>query len=224
MSTPSPFKTRDEHPGTGVRRRTVVKTAAWSVPVIAAAVAAPLASASTATPACPSCIKAGLPLIGGAAAGAWTSQALVAGNRAVIAFGGSFGLDATACGITWQNIFQPFFTYVVTQATLTMSDGNTYTSDLGLGAGAGNTSTVGSFTSGFSFSNVLLPNGGAILGVGGYPVVPKTLTVNVTTTLQYGLGLSLECPMTLIWNLNALATGAVVFGIGTVNFSGIATV
>ena len=207
----------------GPTRRTLVKSAAWSVPVIAASVAVPVAAA-TGTPDCPSCIKAGIPLVGGLGSGAWTSQAVVAGNRAAIALGGAFGLDATACGITWENVFQPAFTFIITQATLTMSDGNTYNSSLGLGGGAGNTSTVGAFASGFLFTNVFLPNGGAVLGIGSYPVVPSTLTVHVTTTLQYGLGLSIECPMTLVWNLNALATGGVAFGIGTVNFSGIATV
>lgn len=214
----------DRRQADGFKRRTVVKGAAWSIPVIAAAVALPGASASTQTPECPTCIKAGLPVVGGLVTGAWSSQAVVAGNRAVITLGGAFGLDATACGITWENIFQPVFTFVITQATLTMSDGKSYNSNIGLGGGVGNTSTVGGFTSAFVFSNVFLPNGAAIAGVGGYPVVPSTLTVNVTTTLQFGLGLSLECPMTLVWNLNGVATGAVAFGIGTVNFSGVATV
>ncbi|MDR6868380.1 hypothetical protein J2Y69_002996 [Microbacterium resistens] len=207
---------------TGVSRRSIMKTAAWAVPVVAAATAAPMASAST--PLCPTCIKAGLPIIGGAIAGAWTSQAIVAGNRGAIAMPNVFGLDGTSCGIDFQNIFQPAFTFVVTQATLTMSDGNSYNSSVGLGVGAGNISTVGAFPAAFLFTNVLLPNGGSIGGIPPYPVVPQTLTVTVTTTLQYGVGLSLECPMTLSWNLHALATGAVVFGAGTVNFSGTATV
>lgn len=43
--------TADPQDKTGISRRTVVKGAAWSVPVIAAAVATPLAAASTAGPA-----------------------------------------------------------------------------------------------------------------------------------------------------------------------------
>jgi len=210
-------------PAHQVTRRSVARSAVWATPVIAAAVAAPAAAASV-TPTCPTCIKAGIPLVGGLASGAWTSQALVAGNKGTIALGGAFGLDATQCGITWQNIFQPAFTFVVTQATLTMSDGRTYNSGVGAGVGAGNTSTVGVFPSAFVFTNVSLPNGGAVVGIGSYPVVPKTLSVNVTLSLQYGLGLTLQCPYTLTWNLNGVATGGVAFGIGTVNFSGVATV
>jgi hypothetical protein len=204
-----------------VDRRAVVKGAAWSVPVMAAAVAMPLASAST--PACPSCIRAGFPIIGGIVAGAWTSQAIVAGNKGTIAFPSIFGLDATQCGISFQNIFQPAFTYIVTQATLTMSDGNTYNSAVGLGVGAGNISTVGAMPGGFVFTNVSLPNGGAVVGIGSYKDVPTKLTVIVRVTLQYGLGLTLECPMVLTWDLHGLATGLVAFGAGTVNFSGTAT-
>ncbi|MDR6868023.1 hypothetical protein J2Y69_002631 [Microbacterium resistens] len=212
----------DAAPKKEISRRSVVKTAAWSLPVVAAAAAAPMASAST--PACPTCIKAGLPIIGGVIGGVWTLQAGVLGNRGIIAMPNLFGLDATACGISWQNIFQPAFTFVVTSATLTMSDGNSYTSSVGLGVGAGNISTVGAFPSAFVFNNVYLPNGGSIAGIPPYPVVPETLTVTVTTTLQYGIGLSIECPVTLTWNLNGLATGLVLFGAGTVNFTGTATV
>lgn len=205
-----------------VGRRAVVKGAAWSMPVIAAASAMPLATASA--PACPTCIKAGFPLVGGVVSGAWTSVALVAGNKGTIAFPSIFGLDATACGISWTNIFQPAFTYVVTQATLRMSDGKTYNSTVGLAAGAGNVSTVGAMPGAFVFNNVSLPNGGSVAGIPPYPVVPTTLTVTVTTTLQYGLGLSIQCPTTLVWNLHGLATGLVLLGTGSVNFTGTATV
>jgi hypothetical protein len=205
-----------------VDRRTIVKGAAWSIPVVAAAAAMPLASAST--PACPTCIKAGFPIVGGIISGAWTSQAVVLGNTGTIAFPSIFGLDATQCGISFTNIFQPAFTYIVTRATLTMSDGKTYNSAVGLGAGAGNISTVGAMPGAFVFTNVSLPNGGAVAGIPPYPVVPKTLTVTVTTTLQYGIGLSIQCPMTLVWDLHGLATGLVFLGAGTVNFTGTATV
>ncbi|MFJ4164361.1 hypothetical protein ACIPY5_02305 [Microbacterium sp. NPDC089698] len=208
------------HPG--IDRRTVVKGAAWSIPVVAAAAAMPLASAST--PACPTCIKAGFPIVGGIISGAWTSQAVVVGNKGTIAFPSIFGLDATQCGISFTNIFQPAFTYIVTQATLTMSDGKTYNSAVGLGAGAGNISTVGAMPGAFVFTNVSLPNGGAIGGLGNYTDVPTKLTVTVQTTLQYGIGLSIQCPMVLTWNLHGLATGLVAFGAGTVNFTGTATV
>ncbi|MDR6867861.1 hypothetical protein J2Y69_002469 [Microbacterium resistens] len=205
-----------------VSRRTIVKSAAWAVPVVAAASAMPMAAAST--PACPSCIKAGLPVVGGIIGGLWTLQAAVAGNRGIIGMPNMFGLDATGCGIDFQNIFQPAFTFVITQATLTMSDNRTYNSTVGLGVGGGNISTVGAFPAGFVFNNVLLPSGGSIGGIPPYPVAPRTLTVTVRTTLQYGIGLSIECPMTLTWNLNGVATGLVLLGTGSVNFSGTATV
>lgn len=205
-----------------MHRRTIVKGAAWSIPIVAAAAATPLAAASV--PACPTCIKAGLPLVGGIVSGAWTSQAVVLGNKGTIAFPSIFGLDATQCGISWTNFFQPVFTYVVTQAILTMSDGKTYNSLAGLGAGAGNISTVGAMPGAFVFTNVSLPNGGSVAGIPPYPVVPKTLTVTVQTTLQYGVGLSLQCPMTLVWDLHGLATGLVFLGAGTINFTGTATV
>lgn len=211
-----------ENMNKGIERRSVLKGAAWSVPALAAAVAVPAASATT--PTCPTCLKPAT-LLGGA----WTSQAIVAGNRGRIALVNVFGISGLDCGITWTNIFQPAYTYLITSATLEMSDGNTYASDAGLGAGVGNISTIGAFPGIFSFPDVLLPNGGAIGGLGNYPTVPSRLTVSINVTLQWGLGAHILCPITLSWGLAGVATGLVANvpfgpnGVGTVNFTGVAS-
>lgn len=189
-------------------RRAVTKSAAWAAPVILAAVAAPAASASP-VPVCPTCFRAG-------PVGAYTSQALVVGNRGTIAFGSIFNIDSTLCDLS---LFSPTYSILTTSATLTMSDGRTYTQTLNLGAGQGSFGAVSGVGEALVFSNVLIPDGGSIFS----PAVVRPVKICISFIfILEGLPflIKIECPQTLCWSMNSLATGIVVGGLGTVNYSG----
>jgi hypothetical protein len=192
----------------GPSRRAVTKSAAWATPLIMAAVAAPTASASP-VPACPNCFKPG-------SIGVTTMQSLVVGNRGPLAFTTFVNIDATGCDLS---LFSPTYTVLATSATLTMTNGTTYTQAVGLGAGQGTFGQVSAINLSFLFNNIFFPNGAAFLG--SYPVMPKKLCVNFTFILE-GLPylVKIECPQTLCWNINTVATGGVLFGAGTLNFTG----
>ncbi|MFJ3958966.1 hypothetical protein [Arthrobacter sp. NPDC090010] len=199
-----------------VERRRVLRGAAWATPVVAAAVAAPAAVASG-TPTCPTCLKAGT-LLGGVT----TSQAIVAGNTGALAFAGVFGLDSSNCDLS---LFQPLYTSVVTSATLTMSDGSTHTGT-GLGTATGTFGQIGALPGTWLFSGIHFPSGAYILN--SNPVRPTSITATVNVIL-IGLPslIQITCPVTLTWNLNLFAVGAVTApilgGAGTLNYTGTAT-
>ncbi len=193
----------------GVDRRVILKGAAWSAPVIALAVAAPGAAASQ--PVCPTCLTAGV--LGGI-----TTQAVVVGNKGALLFGGALGLDSRDCDLT---LFKPLYTSVITTATLTMSDGSTHVGT-GLGTGTGTFGQLGALPGSFLFSNISFPNG--VYVANSNPVHPTSITI----TAQIGLiglpGLiTITCPVTLTWNLDVFGVGTVIFGAGTINYTGTAT-
>lgn len=205
-----------EEKKSGIDRRTMLKGTAWSVPVLAAAIATPLAAAST-TPTCPTCLQPGV-LLGGVT----TSQALVVGNQGALAFAGVFGLDSTGCDL---GLFQPAYTSLVTSATLTMSDGSTY-AGTGLGSGTGTFGQIGVLPGTWLFSGITFPSGTYILG--SNPVRPTQISATVNVILV-GLPslITITCPVTLTWNLDVFATGVVtpafLGGTGTLNYTGTAT-
>lgn len=206
--------TENPHDARRITRRSVARGAAWTLPVVALAAAAPSASAST--PACPTCLKAGV-------LGAITTQAVVAGNKGALLFAGALGLDSTNCQL---NLFKPLYTSIVTSATLTMSDGSTHTGT-GLGSGTGTFGQLGALPGGFLFSNITFPSGTYILT--SNPVHPTKISANVTVVL-IGLPslIEIQCPVTLTWTLDVLGVGVVtpafLGGTGTINFSGTAHV
>lgn len=190
-----------------IGRRTVIKGAAWTVPAIAAAVAMPLAAAShEGQPHCPGCLK---PFIG-----AFTLSGVATDSRATLALANPLVLDATDCGSIIGGVFQlqPAFTYVVRSAVLKMSDNSTYSSAVGLAPGAGAMGAVGAMPAAFAFTNVLVdtdPNrGGAFGELLGLPprIMPSSLTVQIDVTYQWGLGASLLCPVTLVYDLSSAVT------------------
>lgn len=199
----------------GIDRRTILKGAAWSAPVLAAAVAAPIAAAST--PVCPPCLKAGV--IGGAL----TSQSVVVGNKGSLLFAGAFGLDSRGCNV---NLFQPLYTSIVTSATLTMSDGSTH-AGTGLGTATGTFGQLGALPGSFQFSNITFPSGTYLAN--SNPVRPTKIQIKATIVL---IGIpslvQIKCPVTLEWNLNVFGVGVVtpafLGGTGTINFTGTASV
>lgn len=197
---------------TGVDRRTILKGAAWSAPVVALAVATPIAAASG--PTCPPQLKAGV--LGGI-----TTQAVVAGNKGALAFAGALGLDATGVDLS---LFQPAYTTIVTSATLTMSDGSTH-SGTGLGVGAGTLGQIGALPGTLLFSNISFPNG--TYAFNSNPVRPTSLTVTAEVLL-IGLPslLEIRCPVTLTWSFSVWGAGVVsafLGGSGTINYTGTAT-
>lgn len=200
--------------GQGTDRRTVVKGAAWSVPVLAAALSVPAASASTTPePACPGCLNPGFGLMELAGA--------AVNSRATLALANPVVLDATNCGSIIGNIFdfKPAFTFVVTKATLTMSDGGTYNSTIGLAPGVGVLGAVGAMPGIFAFNNVVLDANSFRTGVPRN--TPQTLSVTIKTTFKWGLGAEIICENTLVWNLRGLvAIGLLAGGIGAASYTG----
>ncbi|MDF2989698.1 MAG: hypothetical protein K0S37_212 [Microbacterium sp.] len=198
---------------TGVDRRTILKGAAWSAPVVALAVASPIAAASG--PTCPPELKAGV--LGGI-----TTQAVVVGNKGALAFVGALGLDASGVDLS---LFQPAYTTIVTSATLTMSDGTTHTGT-GLSAGAGTLGQIGALPGTLLFNNITFPSGTYVLN--SNPVRPVSLTVTAEVIL-IGLPTLLEirCPVTLSWTFSVWGVGVVTSsflgGAGTINYTGTAT-
>ncbi|NQX11952.1 hypothetical protein HQQ80_09980 [Microbacteriaceae bacterium VKM Ac-2855] len=190
-------------------RRTLIKGAAWTVPAVVAASAAPAAAAST--PVCPTCLKPGV-------LGAVTTEAVVLGNKAALVFAGALGLDSTSCDLT---LFRPLYTSVVTSATLTMSDSTTHVGT-GLGTGTGTFGQIGTLPGAFLFSDIDFPNG--VYLANSNPVRPTKITVTLNVILVGLPGLiSITCPVTLSWDLNVFGVGTVIFGAGTVVYAGTAT-
>ncbi len=199
-------------------RRKVAKGVAWSLPVVAAAVAAPAASASSVTPpACPGCFEPGvIPL-------PFTSQVIVSNKSGTLAIVSALNVDSSGCDVS---LFQPVYTAIMTSATLTMSDGTTYNSTAGLGTGVGTFGSISAFNMNAIFTGLNFPVGGSI--VSGYPVVPAKLCVKFTMVLV-GLPslIQVQCPVTLCWDIRTTATGIVApvpflnSGAGTLNFTGL---
>lgn len=195
---------------TSVERRTIIKGAAWSVPIVATALAAP-ALAGSSGPVCPTCVKPGV-------LGAITTQAVVLGGKGALLFAGALGLDSRDCDLS---LFQPLYTSIVTSATLTMSDGSTHVG-AGLGSGTGTFGQLGALPGSFLFSNISFANG--VYLANSNPVRPTKITITATMVL-IGLPslITINCPVTLTWNLDVFGIGTVIFGAGTINYTGTAT-
>ena len=200
----------------GPGRRTISRNVAWAAPAILVASAAPAEAASTTPPPCPTCLTPG-------SAGAFTFQATTtSANKAALVGDITANIDARLCGI---GIFKPAYTIVGTGATLTMSDGKTYTSPLSVTAGAGTLGQVSAFTSPVTFNGVNLPSGTYTLL--GAPVRPVSMTVSFTAIfVRIALPpIQISCSYNLSYKVNiGAATGVIspkwLGGLGTVNFSG----
>jgi hypothetical protein len=207
-----------------IDRRVVLKGAAWSVPVLAAAVATPMAAASVTPPTCPTCFTTGD--VAAIVPGLNIAATIVAGNKGLVNLTGVFGVNApSSCNL---NLFQPVYTSIVTSATLTMSDGNSYGARLnGLGTATGTFGEIGALGGSFFFDDVAFPNGVYALNSG--PVHPLSIAIHVTIAL---IGLpnlvTINCPVTLHYDLsNMWAVGTVLtvpivgpVGAGTVAWLG----
>ncbi|MDR6865844.1 hypothetical protein J2Y69_000429 [Microbacterium resistens] len=180
--------TNSESLGTpnGVRRRTVLKGAAWSMPVVAAAVALPNAAASTDC-ACfvPSTLGQGVSF----------GVTELTGGQGKVVYNSGFGIDGTQCAHTSQ-------TYQVTvlSTTLTMSDGQGYTGTIISGGTTNNSFAFshGAVPVNLRFDGVHFPDGNYSSFGGNVPVSPQSLTVvaqfdwdgkQCTKTLNYAFSL-----------------------------------
>lgn len=195
----------------GIDRRTVAKGAAWSLPVLAAAVAAPHAAASVVPPECPECFTAG------GLDTPFTAQAVVLGNEGAMTLATTLNVSTESCADL--SLFQPAYTAVMTGATLTMSDGNVYNTTLGLGTGVGTFGTISAFAFAGEFLGVDMPNGGSL---GNYNPRPTQLCVEFEM-IVVGLPslIEIRCPVTICWDITCLGTGAVLLGAGTINYTGL---
>ncbi|MCO1339147.1 hypothetical protein BJH93_09625 [Kocuria polaris] len=195
----------------GIDRRTITKGAAWSLPVLAAAVAAPHAAASVEPPVCPECFTAGI-------GAAFTAQAVVLNNKGALTITTALNVSTESCADL--SLFQPAYTAIMTNATLTMKDGSVHTSTAGLGTGVGTFGAISAFNYNGLFTGVNYPND-ALPPYG--PNAPARLCVDFTMVVV-GLPslLELRCPVTICWNVtNMVSLGTVILGAGTVNHTGI---
>ncbi|MCO1340226.1 hypothetical protein BJH93_15235 [Kocuria polaris] len=179
--------------------------------MLAAAVAAPHASASVEPPVCPECFTAGI-------GGAFTAQAVVLNNSGVLTITSALNVSTETCADL--SLFQPAYTAIMTSATLTMTDGSVHTSTVGLGTGVGSFGAVSAFNYNGVFTGINYPND-AIPPYG--PTAPARLCVDFTMVVV-GLPslIEIQCPVTICWNVTGmLSTGTVILGAGTVNHTGV---
>lgn len=168
----------------GVTRRRLAKGAAWSIPALAVASAAPANAASP--PPCPNCAAPG--------PGTWTgtrNQTLNIGAFTLVA-----GINFSACS---QSLFQPAVAFTSLSMRMTFDNGfTTVPSPLGVSAGVGIIPGIAAINATLPF--VTLPD----------PAMQfRRLCVDYTMT-YVGLGFSINCPQTLCWNI----TGNLVYVLG----------
>ena len=190
-----------------VRRRTVLKGAAWSVPVVAAAVATPLASASTSNPGC-GCLHLG-------SLGAFTAQAVTLLNFGTVTGSMVFNLDSSACG---TGFFKPAYTILGIGGSISFSDGSSDNFTVGATTGAGTIGQISAFTSTFSVVGPIpMPND----AVPPYtPKVPTSLCFTFTAIFVPLIGIQIECNYQLCYSItNPSSLGTIILGTGTVNWS-----
>ncbi|NNG39641.1 hypothetical protein HJ588_10200 [Flexivirga sp. ID2601S] len=161
-----------------IGRRTIAKGAAWSVPVVALGAGAAQAAASP--PVCPT--NCAQPVVSAATLSTGLGNPATGSNRAALSLtAGAFYANFLACdggGLFQASIF------TVTSATLTMSDGSTYTTTSGLPVGVAAASQSALATVGLSFQNVFFPNGNLLSGVLNPPVRPSRICFTYTVVLN----------------------------------------
>lgn len=189
-----------------VPRRTIARGALWAAPTLGllAASSAPALALS------PSCQNCSTPLAGGGA-----STAVVTGNRGALAIAGAFTAQLTGCtGLVAGGVVTTH------QATLTMSDGNVYTTTANLGVGP-HVAGVAALGSGISFPNVRFPNGtyASAAGVGSLPVRPRSLCFSLSIPIRIG-GTVNDCSQTVCFAPSFLNAnlGLIALGSGTVTY------
>lgn len=192
-----------------IDRRRVVKGAAWSVPVVAAAASAPNAAASPVVdPECVDCFQPGL-------ISAAVQNATVSNQTATVIWASALTVSALSCA----SLFQPGWLITTNSATLEWDTGYISTATLG-----GTTVGVGAITSVaipgiFTFTAPGFVPGGSLLGA--YPGPrPTKLSVNVGFGLRFGIGagiVDIDCNQTIEWDITTLTVTGLVAPIPFVN-------
>ncbi|GGB18225.1 hypothetical protein GCM10011492_05080 [Flexivirga endophytica] len=182
-----------------VDRRTIAKGAAWTLPVIATAAAAPAASAST-NPTCPQC---GVPILNVVTATAGVKKNV---GDLVIPVGAFVANLAGCTGLINASVL------TANSATLTMkySNGSTksYTTTNGLSVGVSATVATVLAEAALTFTGVDFPRGSFL----NPPVQPSSVSFDVVILLEI-LGKRLECPQTITFNFD-LSVGGYAVGPG----------
>lgn len=179
-----------------ITRRTVAKGAAWTLPVVSLAAAAPAHAASPPVPPdCSTCFSAGYAVLGQLAT-TWELGSVAGG----VAFTLTAGLKNTCSNVA--------FAFVgLTGATMTFREGGSATVPLSPNAGAG---VLGQTLTAFVGTGTLLPSGSYF----GKTIDTVCFPIQITVTIG---GKQSTCPKTtLCWKLNNL--GLLTPKISLVNF------
>ncbi|MFB7843209.1 hypothetical protein [Microbacterium sp. NPDC056052] len=191
-----------------VARRTVLKGAAWSVPVVAAAAAMPVSAASVTNPGC-GCLQTG-------ALGAFTAQAVTLLNLGTVTGTLAFNLDSSACD---TGFFKPAYTILGLGGSISFSDGTTNQFTIGGTTGAGTIGQISAFDSTFSvLGQINMPND---LIPPYTPKVPTKVCFNFTAIFIPLLPIpQIECSYQLCFDITSPSSlGTIVLGTGTVNWT-----
>ncbi|MFB7842603.1 hypothetical protein [Microbacterium sp. NPDC056052] len=191
-----------------VKRRTVLKGAAWSAPVVAAAAAMPVSAASVTNPGC-GCLQVG-------SLGAFTAQAVTVLNLGTVTGTMAYNLDSTGCD---TGFFKPAYTIVGVGGTISFSDGTSNQFTVGATTGAGTIGQISAFDSTFSVIGQINMPDDAIPPYS--PKVPTRVCFTFTAIFIPILPLpQIECTYQLCYDITSPSSlGTIILGTGTVNWS-----
>lgn len=190
-------------------RRSVVIGAAWAPPVIAAAVAVPIAPASTIPLTCPWGVRPAVQAIPQVC----TSLPVLGTIGQILLNAGTVRVDTSALiPLVYGTTAMTSVSY-----TLTMSSGTTHMA-VGVESLPITIGTVADLPAG-TFRDIRFPNG--TYTAAASPQRPTHLTATVTIEFTPTDGSApISCPYVLSWALTTVATGTVVFGAGTLTYDG----
>jgi hypothetical protein len=193
----------------GPSRRQIAKGAAWAVPAVSVAAAAPTLSASPTDPGC-GCLQTG-------GVNTFTAQAVTVLNLGTVTGTTVFNLDSSNCD---TGFFQPAYTVVGLGGYITWATGQANTSfTVGGTTGAGTIGAISAFTSTFTtLGQINMPND----LISPYtPRVPASICFSFTSIFIPLLPIpQVECTYDMCIPLtNPSSIGAVIAGTGTVNWS-----
>jgi len=158
---------------TAMGRRTVMRGAAWSVPVIAFAAASPARAASGDECPCFTPTTFG-PVV-------TISGTNITGGQGRLTYNAGLGVDATTCAHVSQT-----YRGTVLDMTLTMSDTRTYAGALVSGTTTNNAffDPNGAVPANFEFNGVKFPDGDYLV-LGGQTSTPPVHPVAATATMRF---------------------------------------
>lgn len=218
----------------GLDRRSVIKGAAWSVPVVAAAVASPVALAATSggevPDTCAGCFKPGNIVAGSLGGGVIAS--VVAGNKGALAMVNTVGINSNGGDCKFNILTGVAYAAVITQSKLTWRNNktNTVTTRSSFITGGASTGVVGTSLGvsalASTFTNLDFPAG--LYAGSNPPAEPTRICFEVNFTIQAGAipipnATDISCTEDLCWDMSMQALGVVgaITGTGTVEYIGL---